>query len=585
MKKIGKLFLQSIFLFFLHTCVVFGQSPSVSATINENNIFLGESLRLTITIQGQNVDDIPRPELPAINGVRWLRNRTSTSTSYSIINGKASASYSYSYILIAESPGTYTIPPIKINIEGENLSTDPISFTITDRSTLPDSDPDKIPDIFVEMEIDDENPVPGQQLVASLVLYFKEGIEVATYQPSPGWKAEGFWKEELSGIQRPKASSVIKNGIRLRKATLMQYALFPTKSGTLTLSPFTVTVTVRTQRSRDPFNFDVFSFGGNQQRIQIETKPVDIEVRPLPRITDAIYFGGVGDFTVKRVVTPTEALVGESIEVKTTITGYGNIPLLTKPEFELPEGLEKYQPEENSTINRNGTQISGTKTFSDIIIARNAGEFIVPQATVASFNPETNNYDKTVLPAITLKIQRDPNSISNPLAETRLSIQPVTGLVTWQKNTSVNSFFSGAAWILLILPLFVFSGGYWKSRYEKRLKSDLAFARSEKAYDRAMEILETIHDEIEIKKAYHIIHKAVTGFIGDKLNLDQAGLHDSEYIDALKSKKVNQELIKRTQKLLDTCSSISFAPNINQKGLSQKLQESKELIKQLRKEI
>jgi len=585
MKKTGKLLFHLILLFFLHTCFVFGQSPSVSATINENNIFSGETLRLTITLKGQHVDEVPRPELPAIEGVRWLRNRTSTSTSYSIINGKASASYSYSYILIAESPGTYTIPPIEIKVDGERLNTNPIPFTIIDRASLPDSDPNKIPDIFVEMEVDDKNPVPGQQLVASLVLYFKEGIEVATYQPSPGWKAEGFWKEELSGIQRPKASSVIKNGIRLRKATLMQYALFPTKSGTLTLSPFTVTVTVRTQRSRDPFNFDVFSFGGNQQRVQIESEPVDIEVRSLPQISNASYFGAVGDFTITRVTEPTEALVGESIEVKTTITGYGNIPLLTKPEFELPDGLEKYQPEENSTINRNGTQISGTKTFSDIIVARNAGEFVIPEVTLAAFNPKTNSYNKTILPAITLKIERDPNNTSNSLTKTRLSIQPVTGLVRWQADTSGNFSFHHIGWFLLLLPLFVFVGGYWKSRYNKRLQSDQAFARSEKAYDRAMEILESIHDERDIKKAYHIIHKAVTGFIGDKLNLDKAGLHDSEYFEALKSKNVNPELIKQTQKLLDTCSSISFAPTINQKNLSENLQESKELIKKLRKEI
>lgn len=585
MKKTGKLFFLFILLFFFQSCFVFGQSPSVSATIVENNIFTGESLRLTITIQGENVDNVPRPELPAIDGVRWLRNRTSTSTSYSIINGKASVSYSYSYILIAESPGTFTIPSIEIKVDGENLSTDPIPFTIIDRSTLPDSDPDKIPDIFVEMEVDDENPVPGQQLVASLVLYFKEGIEVATYQPSPGWKAEGFWKEELSSIQRPKATNVIRNGIRLRKATLMQYALFPTKSGTLTLSPFKVTVSIRTQSSRNPFNIDVFSFGGNMQRLQIESEPVNIEVRPLPPISDVAYFGGVGDFTVKRTVKPTEALVGESIEVKTTITGYGNIPLLTKPKFKWPDGLEKYQPEENSTVNRNGTQISGTKTYSDIIVARNAGEFIIPKATVAAFNPQTNSYDKTVLPAVTLNIKRDPNSITNSLAKTRLSVQPVTGLVTWQTNTSNNSLFSILSLLLLIMPFLVFAVGYWKNRYEKRLQSDKAFARSEKAYEKAMELLEEINENDDFKHSYGNIHKAVTGFIGDRLNLDQAGLHDDDYVNALKSENINQKLIKQTHKLLDTCSSISFAPTINQKGLSAKLEESKDLIKQLRKEI
>src|SRR5690625_7101908 len=76
----------------------------------------------------------------------------------------------------------------------------------------------------------------GQQSVASIVLYFKQGMEVTSYQPTSGWRTDGFWKEELENIRQPQAESVILSGVRYRTATLLRYALFPTRSGELSLS-------------------------------------------------------------------------------------------------------------------------------------------------------------------------------------------------------------------------------------------------------------------------------------------------------------------------------------------------------------
>ncbi len=245
----------------------------------------------------------------------------------------------------------------------------------------------------MQLEVSDKQPITGQQIISNVVLYFQDGLEVNSYQPVPGWKAEGFWKEELTNTDRPQATSTIIDGVRYRKARLLQFALFPTKSGELEISPYEIVVSVRSTRSRgDSFSSFFGGFGGNQRQIELNSDPVTLDVRDLPASDDSYYFGAVGNYDINRQVSTTKAVEGESIEIKTDISGTGNIPLITKPEYDLPDGLEVYEPQETSELNRRNHQISGNKTFTDVIIARKSGTYTIPEKKIAYFDPDRNQY-------------------------------------------------------------------------------------------------------------------------------------------------------------------------------------------------
>jgi len=264
------------------------------------------------------------------------------------------------------------------------------------------------------------------------------------------------------------------------------------------------------------------------------------------------------------------------------ISGSGNIPLITKPEFECPDGFEKYQPGESANINRNDTKISGTKTFSDVIIARNPGNYTIPEVKTAFYDPEKEEYRSIVLPAITIQINRDPNASRVALDQSLLSIRPATGLAAWKQEKEEHILIKPFAWVLLLIPLLVLGSGYWKSRYERRMQTDQAFARSENAYEKALSSLKKIQPG-DIKEGYHQIHKALTGYIGDKLNMNRAGLPDHEYVRALTNKNTDPKLVERINEILDTCSSISYAPNISEEELSEAVEETAQIIKKLQK--
>jgi len=568
MEKIGRFFCATGFLVSLLALVTFraiGQSSvSVEASVSETTIYTGERVNLSIKISG-DFNNVSRPQLPDFKGLRLLSNTPSTARSYSFVNGHSSTSYTYTYSLIAQDKGSYKIPPISVNIDGDEHKTDPISIKIIDRNESANSSGSQKPDIFLKLEVSDKKPVTGQQIISNVVLYFKDGLEVNSYQPVPGWKAEGFWKEELKNADRPQATSTIINGVRYRRARLLQFALFPTKKGNLEISPYKIIVAVRSARSsNDPFGSFFGGLGNNQRQVQLETDPVKVDVQPLPPNHAGEYLGAVGNYNISRDVSPQDAKVGQSIEIKTSVQGVGNVSLVTKPDYELPKGLEVYEPQESSDLNRHDHQISGTKTFTDVVIARSPGSYVLPEKKISYFNPSKHKYVTTTLPPLHFNVKASPNAIAATNTSSSFPVQPITGLATWITPTTTTLFAHWWLWVGIALPLIVLGIAYWQKSYAEKMSTDKAFARAQKASEKAHERLDEaikLSEEGNIKQAYNMLQKALTGFISDRLTLPEAGLSNQKYVEALEQHDIEKNLVKNVRMLLDKCASISYAPN------------------------
>lgn len=592
MKKIGKRKLFGVigFLFsllaFLSSQAFSQSSISVSASVSETKIYTGERVSLSIEISG-NFNNVSRPDLPEFEGFRLLSNNPSTSRSYRFVNGESTTSYTYSYYLVAQDKGSYQIPPSSVTIDGEEYETEPLNVQIIDRNESASSTESDRPDIFLRMEVSDSQPVTGQQIISDVVLYFKDGLEVNSYQPVPGWKAEGFWKEELENSNRPQATSTVIDGVRYRKARLLQFALFPTKSGELEISPYEIIVSVRSTQSRDDAFSSFFGgFGSNQRQVELASDPLSLTVESLPPANNSDYIGAVGYFDISRSISTRNSVVGESIELTTRIEGTGNVPLISKPDYELPNNLEIYEPKESSNLNRRDQQISGSKTFSDVVVARSPGSYTIPEKTVSYFNPSQNRYITKTLPSLRFDVKENPDAVTATNTPNSFPVSPVTGLATWVSPKSTNFITSWWFWVGILLPLVVLGVAYWQKSYLEKMNNDQAFARSKQAADTATQRLEeaiTLSEQGNIKQAYNMLQKALTGFISDRLNLPEAGLSNAEYIKALKREDIDQNLIKNVRMLLDKCASISYAPDTTHAYLKSHVGLAKSTLEKLKK--
>lgn len=553
-------------------------------------MFLGEQFSLAVEISGSAMRDVSLPLLPEIDGVRILSSTPSRSTSISIVNGRTATSTTYTYTLIARESGNFTIPPVTVEIGGEQYVSNSLSVEIMERGQLSQDGRSQVPEIFLEVELDVSNPVPGQQIIASVVLYFKQGIEVSSFQPTAGWRTDGFWREELHNIRQPQAESVIIEGIRYRSATLVRYALFPTRSGELTIAGFPMTVGMRTQPSRnDPFG-SFFGTGANQRRVSLESESIVLNIRPLPAIDNALTMNAVGDLRVVRRLSANRVEAGETLELITRIEGAGNIPLVRKPAYTLPDGIEQYTPQESSNIERQGLNIRGDKTFTELLAPRAPGTYEIPAERVAVFDPASRRYRTIQLPALTFEATPSANTQLASVSNFRpVALQPVTGLAVWNNSSPDKPVFRTVwFWLLLLLPGIAAIAALKQRRLMVLLQNDKDFARSHHAYNRASERLikaRELVNEGDAKEIYNILHKAVFSFIADRLALPEAGMSDPEILEKVQDAGVSNDTFRLLKIVLDKCATISYAPVGDRSDFRADIIKTEKLIEELREQI
>lgn len=76
---------------------------------------------------------------------------------------------------------------------------------------------------------------------------------------------------------------------------------------------------------------------------KIVTPKLTINVKPLPA-KPAGFSGGVGEFTIASSINTKELKTNDAVTVKLTISGSGNMKLISTPEVKFPQDFEVYDP-------------------------------------------------------------------------------------------------------------------------------------------------------------------------------------------------------------------------------------------------
>lgn len=571
MPKIGKLILLLILL--VPSMVRSQDDVSVTAAVNAATVNRGERIAFSIEVKGSQFRNVNRPQLPTVQGLRLQSAQPSTSTNYSFVNGVASRSYTLTYVFLTEQAGTFTIPSVPITVDGRDYPTNSLTLTVREGGEQVEA----AQEVFVRMELNTTRPVVGQQILAELTLYFKTAIEVISFQVSNNWRTDGFWKESLNDGTTPQAESVVLNGERYRKAVLSRHALFANRSGELTVGEQGVSITVRTaNRYQDPFNV----FFGNQRTIDINSRAVPVRVRALPEPEEGLGINAVGDFQIVRRVSNPSVGVGEAIEVVTEVIGTGNLALISKPDYPLPDGFERYQPSDDLQLTRTPTELSGVRTFRDVLIARRAGSYTIPAVDIALYNPSTGRYRVTNLSAVTVTVNRDVATPLSLAGESAFRMVPIATATTWTIDRPFRILATWWFWAGLLLPFLALLLARRRKRERDRLLNDHLYFRKTNARSRADALLASITDTEDVKDSYAKLYAALTGFITDSLGLPEAGWEDADLLRQLEPHLRHDE-ITAIRKFFEACTSIRFAPVQSRKDVARELQSVSAFIKRI----
>ena len=520
---------------------VFSSDIKLNATVDKTQVGLNDRFVYTIEVSGASTN-LPKPNFPSFENFTILSG-PNTSTNIQFINGAMSSSNTYTFYLRPQKEGKFSIPEATLETENETISSNTIEITVVKGTSTPQTqqqspksrkDEDLLGEnLYLKAFVDKSTVYQNQQILVEYKLYFR--VDVRSYNIEKLPTNTGFWMEEFKLPSQPRVGNEIINGINYRVATLRKVALFPTRSGEISIEPMTISldaVVKQKRRSRsifDDFFDDPF---GRTVKTSVSSQSLNIKVKPLPQTgRPADFEGVVGQYNMALNADKKELKANEAVSLKLSLRGDGNIKLLKAPKINLPADMEIYEPKEKTNISRNNNKISGSKEIEYIVVPRFKGEYKINPVSFSYFDPIKSQYRTLKTDPIVLSILEGDVPTSGLLAGSSLSKQEVELLGQDIRYIKESAEFYPIGrllykdWLYLIsylIPFIALILAWRYSTYRNQLRGNVGLARRRKAGKIVSKHLSTARQNLKSNNRegfYRATTQALQGFVSDRLNL------------------------------------------------------------------
>lgn len=575
-----------IIIIYFWTGVVFAQT--FNASISKTEIGLNEEFEITFTIEGGDPNAVSGFTPPSFTDFIVLTG-PNQSTRMQIINGQMSASRSYSYYLQPRKIGKFTIGPASVNIGGNIFRSNSITLEVLKASVNqsarsqnelsdPSTDKNIAENLFIRAEIDKSSAYVGEQITVVYKLYTR--LNVASLQVAKMPNYQGFWAEELTSAKNIDLKNTTYNGKQFRVGILKRAALFPTKEGRLNVTPLELKIPVVIQKQRKSGNiFDDFfndPFFSQTQTVEYTAKSnsLFVDAKPLPTSGRPSSFNGaVGNFQFKVEVDKDKVKTNEPISLKIQFSGTGNIKLLPAPEIKFPQGLEKYEPKINESID-NSNLISGRKTIEYLLIPRTSGVKEIPAIEFSYFDPRARKYISTTSEKIVLNIEKGEGGYDQNISGySKSDIELLSEDIRYIKLSSSSfsrigeyAIFKTSFWMMVFFPLAALAGFalFFKKKFELEANSSLLlFKRAENIAKKRLRSAKKALDLMDKEKFYEEITLALFGYFENKLKISKADFSLDKVERKLEDFNSPSELLEQIKEVAEKCQFARYAPSVD----------------------
>lgn len=548
------------------------RTVTISATATPNPTGIDETVTFTLRVEGAGLTDIETPEPPLTEGLAAEQSSPTTQRNVSFSNGRLTRRVVFRWRYRPTRTGTARFHPVPITVQDNTYETEAIDVEVAtqaQRSSSTAQPPSGAPstseqasriadeDLFIRAVPEARRAYQNEQVTVAYHLYFREGIQLRHSRLARAWDAPGFWREELDVDARPIPRSATIGGQPYQMIVLKRSALFPTRAGSLRVDPLEIETEARaTGRRRgriNPF------YPHTYESIGLASDALTIATTALPEDAPDAFNGAVGHFRLHASVRPTEVQVGEPVRLRVQIEGTGNIATLQAPAFDPPDAFEVYDPEERTSIDRSGTHVRGTKTFTYVLVPRTGGTHTLSAPSFAYFDPEQRRYRtlEATLPA--LRVTGNDAIEGAPARAEALPEDDIAGLMgttspSWTRAEARPLYRSPWPYVAVVVPLLL-AGGIAASR---RRADAFAEAATQTAPLRSAR--RHMQDE-RPEACYRAIERAVLTFIGERLGIAATGLTRAQLDAHLARHDVPERAREALYELLDVCDQVRYSPS------------------------
>ena len=572
---------------------------SFSAAVDRQQLSLGDQLTLTVSVAGKGMGSISQPEAPPLDGFEVVGTNSSTSSQIQFINGRMSSSKTIDFIYYLQPTrvGELKIGSFKLKVKGKTYRTDPIAVQVTKPvgGGVPQPTP-QLPagrvsgrrgDLFLLATYSPQRVYIGEQVTATYLLCTRRDLTNVQLGQSPS--NTGFWAEELYQAKTLNFHPQVINGKRYNVAKIREVALFPTTTGKLKINPMELVCDVQLRSN------DFFDFWGRSKRMRIRSNPGEIRVSPLPKLGEPPGFAGaVGHFTVQAAIDKKEVAAGNPINLTVTIQGTGNLKLMSPPLLPSLDGFKRYEPEVEEKISKANLQLGGRKTFKYVLIPEKPGRFQIDPIVLPYFDPQAKCYRQASSQPLVLQVtpgEKEEKVAALPLSrEVKLLGRDIRYIKPdlVELSDGGRELYRSPLYILLhIFPLLAIFASFAYRKHHLRISEDIGYARMRRAKgltQRRLREAKGLLKEGLVGEFYGTIAKALTDYIGDRLNIEATGLTTDQLLDLLKERGYPSEVREKYLACYDNCDLARFSPSdISTEEMEETLKLAQEAILALEK--
>ena len=551
----------------------------------------GEQFNVTFIIEGENkVSDFtwePSSDFQLLWGPQ-----KGQSSSVQIINGTMTKSVqsTYTYILKASSTGKFTLPAATAKVKKDEIVSKPVTIEVvaaqqaSSSSSSSQSQPQtrqqgvKADDIFLVLSLSRTNVVVGEPVIATLKLY--QRVNIAGFEGANFPTFNGFWSQELEAPTNIEFARETYDGQIYNRALLRKFVLIPQQAGTITIDPAELVCLVNIRVSSAGSSiFDGFFDDYRTVRQKVTSKPVKVNVSALPAGAPASFGGGVGEFSISARLSKDAIKIHEAASLIVTVSGRGNISLLEAPKVSFPPDMEVYDTKISDRIDKGG--LSGSKTYEYPFIPRSYGDFVIEPVKYTYYDVNQKKYVMLQTEPLNLVVEKGNESEAGPVIVSGVTRKDVRNLGSDIRFINIKDpgltgkgafFVTTPSFIVISVLLVALAALCWfVFRKVAARRADVVGSKNRKATKMALKRLHlagTFLKQNLYTAFYEELHKALLGFVSDKLNMPAAELSRERISESLAERGVDQSLIDTFIGILDACEFARYAPDAGNEAMT-----------------
>lgn len=464
---------------------------SFTASVSPARACKDEYITLKLTVA--NATDIQKIQPPALNDF-IIVSGPNRETEMSSANGVMKQYISLSFVLLPKKSGPYRLEAAMALIGGKTYRSREITGVVTNKISprnqgnpytalqmsptgfgpFNEPKPDEPFDDYIlrkgetvpqkvgknmqlRLQTDKTSCFVGEPILASYKLYTRLKSE-SSLSKNPSFN--GFSVVDMTDIDQMSYKREKLNGREYNVYTIRKAQLYPLQSGAIEVEAATLDNRIEFLRSNGGthvYNSDPGSVVS--ENVSLSTKHVSVFVKPLPETGKPTGFkGAVGNFRIESSLGKNKFSSKETGKLLVTVSGRGNMQLLTAPDINWPKGFENFDVKCVENIDNRTIPLSGSKTFEVPFSVEDPGSYRTPTISFSYFDPAAGMYKTITAPGVEFNITKDTD-------------KPTKSFFPKKKQGSeslLNRIFANRWLIILFLGGFIISGIIlWMSREKK----------------------------------------------------------------------------------------------------------------------